>query len=231
MVIRNPPVLACAGRQLDVILTVSGELSVNCIHIDQRRRFQEELQQIKGTEGTLLKSKRSQKMFKNLCIEVYNTWRKNLKGELLHPLDEETFRNSLLSTTLLRRRGSLDIKLREDTSLDSSSLALLLTDMLNSQRFFQSSVDGKRIAMTRSGSFEHTSPKNYHVVKLAITELSDVQSAFVTVCDKFDRVDLINNTEYSRHFEELSDRQIGTQKEVNFFGLINVTMAVETIRN
>ena len=78
-------------------------------------------------------------------------WRKNLKSELLHPLDEETFRNSLLSTMILRRCGLLDIKLREDTSLESSLLALLLTDMLNSQRFFQSSVDGKRIAMTHNG--------------------------------------------------------------------------------
>ena len=42
-------------------------------------------------------------------------------------------------------------------------------------------------------SLKHTTPKNYHVVKLAITELSDIQSAFATVFDKFGRVDLINN--------------------------------------
>lgn len=64
-------------------------------------------------------------------------------------------------------------------------------------------------------SFEHTTPKNYSAVKLAITELSDIQSAFATVFDKFGRVDLVNNAGYSRHFEELSDSQIGTQKEVN----------------
>lgn len=38
-------------------------------------------------------------------------------------------------------------------------------------------------------SFEHTTPKNYSAVKLAITELSDIQSAFATVFDKFGRVD------------------------------------------
>ena len=81
-------------------------------------------------------------------------------------------------------------------------------------------------------SFEYTSPKNYQAVKLAITELSDIQSAFATIFDKFGRVDLVNNAEYSRHFEELSDSQIGTQKKVNLFGLINVTrMAVEAMRD
>ena len=81
-------------------------------------------------------------------------------------------------------------------------------------------------------SFEHTTPTNYHTVKLAITELSDIQSAFATVFDKFGRVDLVINAGYSRHFEELSDSPIRTQKEVNFFGLINVTrMAVEAMRD
>lgn len=78
VVIRDPPVLACASRQLDVILSVSDGLSVNCIHSDQRRQFQEELQQIKGTEGTLLKSRRSQKMFKDLCIEAYSTRKREI---------------------------------------------------------------------------------------------------------------------------------------------------------
>lgn len=152
VVIRDPPVLACAGRQRDVILSVSDGLSANCIHSDQRRQFQEEFQQIKGTEVTLLESRRSQKTFKELCIEVYNTWRKNLENEILPPLDEKTFRDSRFSAMISRRHGSLDIRLREDESLEGSSLALLPTDMLKSQRFFQSSVDGKRIAMTRSGS-------------------------------------------------------------------------------
>lgn len=81
-------------------------------------------------------------------------------------------------------------------------------------------------------SFEHTTPENYHAVKLAITDLSDIQSAFATVFDKFGRVDLINNAGYSRHFEVLLDSPIRTQKEVNFFGLINVTrMAVEAMRD
>ena len=55
-------------------------------------------------------------------------------------------------------------------------------------------------------SSEYTTPKNYHAVKLAITELSDIQSAFVTAFDKFGRVDeVVNNAEYSEPFEGLSD--------------------------
>ena len=79
----------------------------------------------------------------------------------------------------------------------------------------------------RVSIFEHTSPKNHHAVKLA----SDIQSAFATVFDKIDRVDLVKDAGYSRHCEGLSDGQIGTQKEVNSFGLINVTrMAVEAMK-
>ena len=153
LVIRDPPILACAGRQLDVITTVSGVLSVDLIPFDRRRQFQDELRQIKRTEGKPLeKSRPSQDMFKDLCIEVYNTWREILKDGVLDPLDEKTFRKNLLSTMISRRRGSLDIKLHEDTSLEPSSLALLLTDLLDSQRFFRSSVHGKQIAMTHGGS-------------------------------------------------------------------------------
>ncbi len=58
-------------------------------------------------------------------------------------------------------------------------------------------------------SFEHTIPKNYHAVKLDITDLSDIQSAFTTALDKFGGVDvMVNNAGYSRPFEELSDSQI-----------------------
>ena len=153
VVIRDPPVLACAGRHLDVITTVSGVLSVDLIPLDRRRQFQNEPRQIKTTEGKPLeKSRRSQEMLKDLCIEVYNTWREILKDGVLDPLDEKTFRKNLFSTMISRRRGSLDIKLHEDTSLEPSSLALLLTDLLDSQRFFRSSVHGKQIAMTHSGS-------------------------------------------------------------------------------
>ena len=76
-------------------------------------------------------------------------------------------------------------------------------------------------------SFERTTPKNYHAVKLDITDPSDIQSASATALDKFGRVDVVvNNAGYSRHFEELLDSQIRTQTEVNFFGSINVTRAV-----
>ncbi len=65
-------------------------------------------------------------------------------------------------------------------------------------------------------SFAHATPKTYPAVKLAILKLSDIQPAFATAFDKFGRVDLVNNAGYSRLVEELSDSQIGTQKEVHF---------------
>lgn len=82
-------------------------------------------------------------------------------------------------------------------------------------------------------SFERTIPKNYHAVKLDITDSSDVRSASATALDKFGRVDVVvNNAGYSRHFEELSDSQIRTSTEVNFFVSINVTRAaVEAMRD
>ena len=42
--------------------------------------------------------------------------------------------------------------------------------------------------------FERTTIKNYHAVKLDITDLSDIQSAFTTALDKFGGVDeAVNN--------------------------------------
>ena len=73
-------------------------------------------------------------------------------------------------------------------------------------------------------TFEHTTLKNYHAVKLDITDPSDSQSAFVIALDRFGRVDMVvNNKGDSGPFEELSDSQIRTQIGVNFFGLINIT--------
>lgn len=81
-------------------------------------------------------------------------------------------------------------------------------------------------------SFKRTTPKNYHAVKLDITDPSDIQSALTTAPNKFSRINvMINNTGYSRPFEELSDSQIRRQMTINFFSLINVMMtAVETTK-
>ena len=55
-------------------------------------------------------------------------------------------------------------------------------------------------------SFERTSPKNYHAAKLDITDPSDIQPTMATAPNKSGRVDvMVNNTGYSRPFEELSD--------------------------
>lgn len=82
-------------------------------------------------------------------------------------------------------------------------------------------------------SFERTTPKKYHVVKLDISDSSDIQLAFATAFDKLGRVDvMINNVGYSRSFEELSDSQIKRQVEVNFLDSINVViMTVEVMRD
>ena len=84
----------------------------------------------------------------------------------------------------------------------------------------------------RTPSFERTTPKKRHAVKLDITDPSNIQSDFLTALDKFDRVDvMVNNAGYSRPFEELSDSQIRRQMRVNSFGLINVTTAVEAMKD
>ncbi|CAO1602343.1 hypothetical protein XANCAGTX0491_005959 [Xanthoria calcicola] len=75
-------------------------------------------------------------------------------------------------------------------------------------------------------SFQNTAPKNYLAVKLDVTSTSDVDNAFSEALSKFGRVDVvINNAGYglSGPFEELEDKDIRTQMEVNFFGLLNVT--------
>jgi len=67
-----------------------------------------------------------------------------------------------------------------------------------------------------------------------VTQTKSIDEAFKKAVDKFGRVDVVvNNAGYglSGEFEGLSDEQIRTQMEVNFFGLINVTRkAMETMR-
>ena len=84
-------------------------------------------------------------------------------------------------------------------------------------------------------SFKNTTPKNYLAVKLDVTKDEDIHSAFKATLDKFGRVDVVvNNAGYglSGPFEELTDDQIKTQMDVNFFGLIAVTRkAMEVMRD
>ena len=84
-------------------------------------------------------------------------------------------------------------------------------------------------------SFKNTSANNYLAVKLDVTKSEDIHLAFAAALDKFGRVDVVvNNAGYglSGPFEELSDAQIKTQMDVNFFGLIAVTRkAMEVMRD
>ncbi|KAF8852193.1 NAD(P)-binding protein, partial [Acephala macrosclerotiorum] len=83
-------------------------------------------------------------------------------------------------------------------------------------------------------SFEGTNDKNYLAVKLDVTKQADIDAAFKSALDKFGRVDVVvNNAGYglSGVFEEVSEEQLRTQMEVNFFGLIHVTKkAMEVMR-
>jgi len=83
-------------------------------------------------------------------------------------------------------------------------------------------------------AFKGTSEENFLAVKLDVTSSSDIDAAFKAALDKFQRIDVVvNNAGYGLGgpFEELSDKQIRTQMEVNFFGLMDVTRkAMEVMR-
>jgi NAD(P)-dependent dehydrogenase (short-subunit alcohol dehydrogenase family) len=82
--------------------------------------------------------------------------------------------------------------------------------------------------------FDHGNDKNLLLVDLDVTSKESIDKAFDATLKKFGRIDVVcNNAGYglSGEFESLSDRQIRTQMEVNFFGLIDVTRkAMETMR-
>ena len=84
-------------------------------------------------------------------------------------------------------------------------------------------------------SFDGANDSNSLFVDLDVTKQDSINKAFDTAVKKFKRVDVVvNNAGYglSGEFESLSDAQIRTQMEVNFFGLIDVTRkAIETMRD
>ena len=76
--------------------------------------------------------------------------------------------------------------------------------------------------------------QNYLPLKLDVTDQQQVDAAFKAALDKFGRIDVVvNNAGYGLAgvFEELTEQQIKTQMDVNFFGLIRVTKkAMEVMR-
>ncbi|KAF2684203.1 NAD(P)-binding protein [Lentithecium fluviatile CBS 122367] len=84
-------------------------------------------------------------------------------------------------------------------------------------------------------SFDGANSNNSLFLDLDVTKQDSISKAFDETIKKFRRVDVVvNNAGYglSGPFETLSDAQIRTQMEVNFFGLINVTRkAVEVMRD
>src|ERR1700712_1189664 len=83
-------------------------------------------------------------------------------------------------------------------------------------------------------SFPGSNDSNLLLVDLDVTKKESINAAFEQALKKFGRVDVVvNNAGYglSGEFESLSDKQIRTQMEINFFGLLDVTRkALETMR-
>jgi len=85
------------------------------------------------------------------------------------------------------------------------------------------------IATARSSSklsFKEATDSNLLKVDLDVTDSASIDAAFAAGIKKFGRIDVVvNNAGYGLcgSFETLSDKQIRTQFEVNFFGLLEVT--------
>lgn len=82
--------------------------------------------------------------------------------------------------------------------------------------------------------FSGATKENFLSLPLDVTDSKSIDDAFKAAVQRFSRLDVVvNNAGYglSGEFESLSERQIRTQMEVNFFGLLNVTRrAMETMR-
>lgn len=98
--------------------------------------------------------------------------------------------------------------------------------------------NGDRVVATARNSsklsFDGTDDSNYLAVDLDVTKKESINSAFDAALKKFGSVDVVvNNAGYglAGEFESLSDEQIRTQMEINFFGLVDVTRrAMEVMR-
>jgi NAD(P)-dependent dehydrogenase (short-subunit alcohol dehydrogenase family) len=96
----------------------------------------------------------------------------------------------------------------------------------------------KVVATARNSStlsFPTATKDNFLAVDCDVTKQPSIDAAFAKALAHFGRIDVVvNNAGYglSGEFESLSDEQIRTQMEVNFFGLLNVTRkALETLRD
>jgi len=93
------------------------------------------------------------------------------------------------------------------------------------------------VATARNSSklkFDNTNDSNFLAVDLDVTDRKSIDGAFAEATKKFKTIDVVvNNAGYglSGEFESLSEKQIRTQMEINFFGLIDVTRkALEQMR-
>ena len=99
-------------------------------------------------------------------------------------------------------------------------------------------TEGDKVAATARNSsklkFDDTSKENFLAVDCDVTDQKSIDNAFDKALSQFGRIDVVvNNAGYglSGEFESLSDKQIRTQMEVNYFGLLNVTRkALEVMR-
>ncbi|KAK0266819.1 hypothetical protein LTS16_023546 [Friedmanniomyces endolithicus] len=87
----------------------------------------------------------------------------------------------------------------------------------------------KVVATARNASklkFDNTTKDNFLALDLDVTEQKSIDNAFEKALSQFGRVDVVvNNAGYglAGEFESLSEKQIRTQMEINFFGLLDVT--------
>jgi len=87
----------------------------------------------------------------------------------------------------------------------------------------------KVVATARNSSklhFDGAAEDKFLAVDCDVTDQKSIDEAFEKALAKFGRIDVVvNNAGYglSGEFESLSDKQIRTQFEVNYFGLLNVT--------
>jgi len=95
----------------------------------------------------------------------------------------------------------------------------------------------KVVATARNSSklsFPSATAENLLTLDCDVTNQDSINTAFDKALSHFKRIDVVvNNAGYglSGEFESLSEAQIRTQMEVNYFGLLNVTRkALETMR-